>query len=196
MLQASGQDAGLVMVWANEKDGKSNNGHAAGMLSLANGHQILIDASEPYSNPKHLGLFLLDRTEDSYQFVRPEYNEIGEIVSYREPDSETKRPVSEFGPLDLDFVRSQFDFYRGERAPSGLLGTPPTASGLNQSETFLRRSVQECPENPLAMFSLARVYMKEKRFAEARKTLDQARKLYQAFGWTPPGVPDLAAQIK
>jgi tetratricopeptide (TPR) repeat protein len=191
MLQAAGLRCGLVMVWSNEKDHTSNLGHVTVFQTLADGKAILLDASEPYPHPVHKGLFLYNLARASYQFVRPDYEENAEIAAFSTTSGE-KVALSAYRTLDLPYVRSQFDFYRGERAPGGLLAEPQDSAGLARSEAFFRRSLKECPQNPLSKYCLGKILLREKRSSEAHKIFAQALSLYQKFGWVPPGVQEAA----
>lgn len=189
MLQAAGVNAGLVMVWSNEQGQTSNLGHVATIETLDDGSRFLVDASEPYPHAKHLGLFMLNPKSRSYAFVNVSYDDAGKITGYSRASDHGVVDGSTLLPLDRAYVRSQFDFYRGERSIGGLLAKNKTAAGLANSEQFLRSSLHESPDNPLAAFSLARVYAMENRPDLARSTLAKALALYRQFGWVPPGAP-------
>ena len=48
---------------------------------------------------------------------------------------------------------------------------------------------------PLAVFSLARVYVKQGKTAEARRVMQSASRAYTLAGWLPPGPKALLAQL-
>ena len=100
-------------------------------------------------------------------------------------------------PLPLAFVSSQFDYYRGERTPGGLLSAPAqlTPAGLTTEANFLHAAIQRDPENALAVYMLGRVSLRQGQPAAARRQLSQSLKLYAAAGWTPDGPRDLAAEL-
>ncbi|RYG37923.1 tetratricopeptide repeat protein [bacterium] len=181
LMQRSGFDAGVAMVWKNDKGSTSNNGHAVPIVRTKEG-DLIVDCSDPTPFMKHQGLYVVDRT-GNYRFVRPHYK--GDAINAYLGDG----PVGAHG-LGLDFLRSQFDFYRGERAPGGFMAAPKTASGLAASARYLERAQKECPENALAVYVLGRVYARQGKAALARKQYERAGKLYQAAGWMPQGVKD------
>jgi len=57
----------------------------------------------------------------------------------------------------LRFIQSQFWYYRGERAPGGLLAEK-SDDGWPRRRTRCAPSVRLCPKNPLAVYMLGRVY--------------------------------------
>jgi hypothetical protein len=96
--------------------------------------------------------------------------------------------VSQTKLLDVPFLRSQFDYYRGERALAGIFSSTPTPEGLRVSARFLEKSRRECPNNPLAVYMLGRTYAKLGRESEQMACLEQAMALCQEFGWVPDGL--------
>lgn len=192
LLQHCGVDAGVAMVWRNPKGQESNLGHAVAIARLANGRDLLIDASgaEPFA--RHTGLFL--RTSGAYAFLAPVYAGTSlEITGYRSPAGVTMTSGKLFG-LDQAFLASQFEFYRGERAPGGVISTKPTPQGLAASERSLRIATRACPGNPLATYMLGLAQRKLGRTAEALATLRRAESLYRRFGWTPQSVSRAARE--
>ncbi|RYG46634.1 hypothetical protein EON79_09600, partial [bacterium] len=152
LMQRSGFDAGVAMVWKNDKGSTSNNGHAVPIVRTKEG-DLIVDCSDPTPFMKHQGLYISDGNK-GYRFVQPRYK--GDAISTYLAGG----PVVARG-LGLDFLRSQFDFYRGERAPGGFLAAPKTASGLAASARYLERAQKECPENALAVYVLGRVYARQ-----------------------------------
>jgi hypothetical protein len=195
MLQAVGVDCGIAMVWSNEKDEKSNLGHVAVYLPLDPKTAVLVDASEPYPHPKHRGIFLWNTDRSTYEFVRPDYAPDATFKTLKTPKGDDRKP-SQFTFLNAAYTRSQFDFYRGERTPQGLIAKDKNPAGLAKSAEFLQRSVQECPQNPLSQFSVARVLLLQGKKAEAKQALDHAKELYQEYGWVPPGVEEVSKSLK
>ena len=187
ILQRAGLDAGVAMVYRNIAGEPSFNGHAVCVLNLGNGRDILVDASEPMASPKHVGLFLYDSVRKRYQYVEPRYQG-EEIVSYRRADDGTTISVGDAKMLDIPFLESQFDYYRGERAIGGILASEPTDEGLKASAGFFGKSIQECPNNPLSVYMLGRTYAKLNKHSEAKKEYESAMGLCEAYGWVPNGL--------
>jgi hypothetical protein len=194
LLQRMGIDAGVEMVYANERGEETNNGHAVTLVKLQNGHDIIVDASEPTPFAHHQGLFV---KIPAYRYVMPVYEiTTGQIVYYRAAGGDARLPVARVRTLGLDFLGSQFWYYRGERAPGGLLLSPRTTTGLKAAEHCLRMSVRTCPSNPLAVYMLGRVFLAEGNKAEAKKYIDSAYKLYKDFGWIPQGEREYYLRMK
>lgn len=194
MLQRAGVAAGIAMVYKNTTGDETNNGHAVVLVRLSNGRDIMVDASEQKPFARQKGLFI---RESRYAYIDPVFStQSNEILRYRSPSTGKAIERSKVSTLDYDFIRSQFWYYRGERATGGLLLLPKTANGLKASEDALRTSVEICPENPLAVFTLGRVYMAEGKSREAKEAILDASKLYSRFGWMPSGVKEYLALIK
>jgi hypothetical protein len=154
---------------------------------LANGRDILVDASDSQPFMTHQGLMVSVPSRGGYAYVEPSYDAAQNILSYRSLRSKAVLPPSKIAMLDVRFLQSQFDYYRGERTPGGLLTRPlATRSGLEQSERWLRKSVAECPQNPLAYYMLGRVQEERKKISEARQSYNTAHVLYSRYGWVPP----------
>jgi hypothetical protein len=185
LLQRVGVDAGIVMVFRNGERAKSNISHVATLVKLADGTDAIVDASYQQPFLKHTGILV---SAPSYRFVQPRYAPHStRITGYRDERTGWPLAAGKVAPLDYDFVRSQFWFYRGERAPSGILAAQPTAKGLAASRERLERSVALCPGNPIAVYLLGRTYRAEGRRAEASRLLTRARNLYLSYGWLPDG---------
>ncbi len=180
-LQKAGYNAGVAMVWANRKGQTSNNGHAVAMVRTKKG-DVVIDCSEPYPVEVHQGLFM--RHGNGYMFVRPNYDADGWIRSYSWADGGNDKPLS-VQLLDLPFLQSQFDYYRGERALGGVIAKVKTPAGLAASERFYRKSLAECPANPLTRSMLVRTLTLEGKTQEAQAQRAKALNQYAAYGWTP-----------
>ncbi|HEV8338934.1 MAG TPA: hypothetical protein VGR25_04665 [bacterium] len=187
LLQAVDIDAGVYMVWKNERGQKSNNGHAVTVIKLSDGRDILVDASDREPFMRHRGVFVADQEGRSYRFVEPRYDGDSAITAYRTAAGDRMLPDGSVRPLDVTFLRSQFDYYRGERAPGGFLGRPATAQGLAASARFLERAVQASSQNPLAVYVLGHVYWKQGRIDAAKAQYIKGYRLYKAFGYVPPG---------
>jgi hypothetical protein len=191
LLQAGGCDAGVVMVYANERGEQSNNGHVTVLLKLDDGAALLVDASDPEPFAKHSGLLV--RASD-YRYVTPVYQpRSSRIAACLTADTRARLAVAKVSALDLTFVGSQFWFYRGERAPGGVIAGQRTAAGLAASRQALEHSVRTCPANPLAVYMLGRTLLYQGDGRSARKLFFTARDLYRRYGWVPPGVKDALA---
>lgn len=194
LLQRAGLDAGLVMVWKSQSGQESNLGHVTSVLRLPGGAgDVEVDASEPDPTATHSGL--LAWVGGGYRFVEAKFAADNLITGYARSDGQgpmnglVKPAALTF--LSLNYVRSQFDYYRGERATGGVLGTgtgKATLAGLASSESFLRRALREEPDNALAASVLGNVLRKQGRDAEARAQFRAAGRLYAAQGRTPAGV--------
>jgi hypothetical protein len=183
ILQRAGVDAGVVMVWKNEKGSESNLGHAVVLARNVDGSYFLVDASDPHPFMTHQGLF--GTVGRGYRFVTPEYRG-STITGFADPQGGRDKSWAVRG-LDANFLQSQFDFYRGERAEGGFMGTPRTPEGLQESAKYLERAVKECPQNPLAVYVLGHVYRYLGRSADAKRQYEAGFALYQADGYVPPG---------
>lgn len=183
-LQKAGYNAGVAMVWANPKGQTSNNGHAVAMIRTRKG-DVVIDCSEPYPVEVHQGLFM--KRGPSYVYVRPRYTADGWIRSYASAQGDETKSIS-VELLDLPFLRSQFDYYRGERALGGVIAKNKTPQGLAASEKLYRRSLAECPANPLTRAMLVRTLAGQGKLAEAEAQRRTALDQYVAYGWTPNDV--------
>lgn len=191
LLQEADVDAGVVMVNKNADGRTSNNGHCVALLKLSDGSDVLVDASDRQPFVRHQGLFAKDAVLKNYRYVEPVFaKDSSIIVSYQSPDHTVKLADRPIRPLDTDFLRSQFDFYRGERTPHGLLDAHPTDSGLAREAHYLRSSVHACPQNPLPVYMLGRVEWRRTHAREARRQLSRAARLYQGAGWVPRGLRD------
>jgi len=192
LLQETGVDAGVVIVYRNERGEESNNGHAVALVKLSDGTDVIVDASDPDPFAPHRGLFV--RTSD-YAYAVPAY-EAGSsrIAVYVLPSNGRRLAPAQVRTLDFAFLRSQFYYYRGEREPGGIMSSGRRASGLRESERCLRTSVELCPANPLATYMLGRVYLAEGKVGQARTALQTTYRLYERFGWVPEGPRQYLAQ--
>lgn len=188
LLQEAGVDSGVAMVYKNIAGQPTNNGHAVALVRLGNGTDVIVDCSDPEPFVEQKGLFLRSG-ERKYRYVEPVY-ENAIIKAYR-PDGQSQeiQPRS-VAMLDVPFLDSQFDYYRGERSIGGVLASKPTKVGLGESVRYLSKSVMECPENPLAVYMLGRAYRKQGRTDLAMKQFRAAKALYEKDGWVPQGVVD------
>ncbi|WP_052303287.1 hypothetical protein [Deinococcus maricopensis] len=188
LMQRVGLDAGIAMVWKNERGQESNLGHVVTVLRLPGGRDVLVDASDPQPFMRHQGLLVrVPRGGGhAYRFVAPRYASDGSITAYVDPSGRAV-PPAQVGWLDGAYVRSQFEYYRGERAPGGFMG-PSTPAGLNASAQHLRRAAQESAQNPLAALVLAHVERKQGQLVAARAQYVRAANLYRAAGHVPAGV--------
>jgi len=191
ILQKTGMNAGVVMVYRNIEGQPSNNGHAVCVAKLADGRDIVVDASEPMPFPTHKGLFAYDKILGHYQYVEPQYAADATIAEYKLSESGKVIKPSELQTLDVPFLRSQFDYYRGERTIDGILAKDPTAKGLEGSAKFFEKSQTEDFRNPLTVYMLGRTFDKMGKPAEAQKQYQAAMQLYQEFGWVPNGLKEV-----
>lgn len=186
LLQRIGLRAGAVMVWKNLHGQVSNLGHVSTLLRLSDGHDLLVDASEPEPFPEHQGLFTWDAAVGDYRFLEPHFATDHEIQAYRLVGNGHETPASEIAPLGLRYLQSQFYYYRGERAPNGFIG-PSTPQGLVASAGFLQQAVRLEPGNPLAVYVLGLVYRKQGQLEAARQQIRAGYQLYARYGFIPDG---------
>ncbi len=73
LMQRMGMEAGVVMIYRNQKGEASNLGHATVVLKLDNGRDIMVDASDPHPFMRHRGVFAAHRLPGPAQ--RPEDRE-------------------------------------------------------------------------------------------------------------------------
>ncbi len=132
----------------------------------------------------------------SYAFVRPAYVPgSNQIASYTPESGGSSLSPSSVSCLGLDFIRSQFYYYRGERVSGGIFSMKKTPAGLAGSEKYLKRAEQLCPKNPLAVYMLWRVYLAQGNKAAAAKQALKAYALYKQYGYFPGGSKDLIAAV-
>ncbi len=187
LLQRMGIDAGVYMVWRNPGGQESNNGHAVTVIKRADGRDLLIDASERAPIALHQGLFVADGRTGTYRFVTARYDQEGAIIAYAPADGRPYLRPPSVRPLDVTFLRSQFYYYRGEQAPGGFLGKPPTPDGLATSTHFLRLAARINPRNPLPVYVLGHVYRKKGQVDVANTQFAAGYGLYVRYGHVPPG---------
>ncbi|MEA2552380.1 MAG: hypothetical protein QOJ65_556 [Fimbriimonadaceae bacterium] len=194
LLQEAGVDSGVAMVYKNIAGQETNNGHAVAVARLSDGKDVLVDCSDPVPFVQQKGLYLRDG-EKSYVYVRPQYDGVsGTISSYAEEAGGKDLKPERVALLDVPFVNSMFDYYRGERTPRGFFETPSTKAGLELSAVFLEKSVQDNPKNPLAVYMLGHVYQKLGKSGEAKDRYVAAKALYAEAGWIPQGMKDALSQ--
>lgn len=187
LLQQMHVDAGVVMVYRSVRGEYSFNGHVTTLVKLSDGSDIMVDASEQEPFVRHEGI--LARTT-KYCCLNPIYaKDSPRIVGYRTCFGRRVKPA-EVSPLDTNYVRSQFYYYRGERAPDGILAARPTKAGLAASAYFLGRSVKLSPANSLAVYMLGRTYAAQGKTDLAMMCYQKAFKLQQSYGWIPSGITD------
>jgi len=185
ILQRIGIRAGVVMIFRNDHGELSNNGHATVLVKLSNGQDLLVDASHAEPFPRLQGLLV---RAPWYQYVRPVYfGGSPRIAGYKRVGHGSSVSPSHVQALDFAFLRSQFWYYRGERARGGVLAAHPTGAGLTASARFLRRSVSLCPKNALALYMLGRTYLAQGKAAQARTLLSRSTAEYARCGWVPDG---------
>ena len=193
LLQRAGVDAGIVMVWRNLHGQATNNSHCVTLVPLADGHDVELDASDPVPFVRHQGLL---GDQNGLRDVEPIFaGDTPTIIGFKATGDGRHLSPRQVRPLDLAFVGSQFDYYRGERTPGGWLAATPTPEGLRTEADYLHAAIQRDPQNALAVYMLAHVSLKQGKAAAARRQLATALALYADAGWTPDGPRDLAAQI-
>ena len=198
LLQRAGVPAGVAMVSRNEKGAYCNNGHAVAIARLADGNDIIVDASDPTPFMTHQGLMVRVPSQGGgYGYVAPVYDSAHRITAYHSLRGNQTLKPSAVAFLDVPFLCSQFTYYRGERTPGGLF-TPPlaTPTGLARSEKWLKQSVVECPQNPLAVYMLGKLQERQGQLMAARKSYHDAYLLYARYGWVPDEEARSLAAIK
>ncbi|TSA87827.1 hypothetical protein FNU79_00810 [Deinococcus detaillensis] len=194
LLQQTGLDAGAVMVWQNDKGQESNLGHVVALVRLPSGKAALLDdASDPKPFMTHQGLLMRDG--DAYRFVHPVYD--GEkITGFKRADTQKSMALALARPLDLAYLKSQINYYRGERSDGGFMGAggnyggKSTQTGLAQSAKFLQQAISDDSQNALATYVLGLVQRKLGQNAQAKANILAGVKLYQAQGHLPAGPAD------
>ncbi len=193
LLQDAGVRSGVMMIGRNSKGQETNLGHAVALLKLSDGTDVVIDASETEPVWNHKGVFA---RVDADRFMEPKYDPTTmRISAYRLLSTGRTVSPSEVSPLSLDYVKSQFWYYRGERAPFALQSKRPRLKGLQTAESALRQSVSLYGRNPLAVYMLAKTELMLGNENEARNQIGQAMNLYRDAGWTPNEVRQLAARL-
>jgi hypothetical protein len=183
LLQAMGLDAGVVMVYRNPAGYDINNSHATVLVKLSGGRDILVDASYQEPFVRQRGLFV--RCPE-YRYVDVIYEPGSARISYyRAAGGRSRIETAQLRPLDLSFLRSQFYYYRGERAEGGALARKKTPAGLEASQRHLETSLELCPQNPLPAYLLTRVYHAQGEAERAREMRAVAFRLYSQCGWVP-----------
>ncbi len=187
LLQQMDIKAGVIMVYRNKQGEYSFNGHVTTLMRLSDGKDIMIDASDQVPFAKHQGI--LAQTA-KYCYLGPVYaKNSARIVGYRNNSGKQIKPSS-VTPLDVNYVRSLFYYYRGERAPGGVIASARTKKGLAASAYFLGKSVKLSPTNSLAVYMLGRTYSLQGKYNSATAQYRKALNLQQSFGWVPPSIPE------
>lgn len=201
MLQKAGVPAGIAMVWKSERGEISNLGHCIAVVRLADGNDRILDiSSDRHTNfipdLPHQGLFLADAKGDGYRFVEPQFDAARRITAYKLTGTGKRTPTDTIALLDAAFVRSQFYYYRGERASGHLIWSPVEPATLPRSADALTRSIQICPQNPLAMYMLGKVLVWQGKAADAQPRFVEAHRLYRAQGRVPDSAQEVYALEK
>lgn len=192
LLQQMNVDAGVVMVYRNIAGDYSFNGHVTVLARLSTGRDIIVDASDPTPFVKHKGIFT---RAEKYTYLAPVYAQgSSKIVGYRNTQGKlfNNRQVL---PLDVQYIRSQFYYYRGERTPGGVISAKKTAQGLARSAYYFGKSVRLSPANALAEYMLGRTYELQRQMAKARACYSKALDLQRSYGWVPAGIHQALARI-
>jgi hypothetical protein len=189
ILQSAGMEAGVVMVYKNERGEESNNGHAVVLARLTGNEDVLVDASEATPFAKHQGLFC--NSADGTVYVEPQYDETGiYIISYNRASGAGTMERNAIRCQGLPFLESMFDVYRGEWIAGGFHDSMKTREGLGLAGKYFMRGIKVCPENPLAAYFCGRVQEELKENELARAYFIQAQRLYQKSGWLPEGLKE------
>lgn len=185
LFQKMGINSGVYMVYINNNKQETNNGHAVVVVKLSDGKDILVDASDPKPFMAHEGLF--GKISTGYIYIRPEYDDLNDILSYRTSYDNKDINTASVMPLDIFFLRSQFYFYRGEWTDGGLhaKNMERTAEGLEKAKKYMEKSVKLCSQNPLAVYMEGRIYEELKEEDMAKKYFRDAGVLYSHDGWMP-----------
>jgi len=143
LLQDMGCRAGVVMVFRNGRGEESNNGHAVVLLHLPDKTAVLVDASDREPFARHQGL--MART-GRYRYILPVYGSHSDrIAHYLAASNQRRLATDRVLPLDLPFLRSQFWYYRGERAEGGVIASHRTRAGLAEGPDAERGTVSGQP---------------------------------------------------
>ncbi len=190
VLQRCEIESGIVMVYRNPAGQPSNLGHCVVVVTLSHGEQVLVDASAPEPFIAQKGIFA--RYRDDYIFLRPIFENKVFITGYRrEVLPAASLPVQQVLPADITFMRSMFEYYRGERVINGVLTKNPSESGIRKSIRQLQKSVKLCRENPLALYMLGLAIEKQGKSNQWKYFYRKAKELYSRSGWVPSNL-DLA----
>ncbi len=194
LLQKMGLDAGEVMVWQNQNAQESNLGHVVAALRLPSGQAMLLDdASDSHPFMTHQGLLIRDVND--YRFVHPVYSG-NHITAFNRADGQGQVSLKNMRPLEVTYIRSQVNYYRGERADGGFMGAGGTGNGKRTTEglalsaKFLQSAISDNPNNALATYVLGLVERKQGQTALAKEHIAAGVKLYQAQGHLPAGPSD------
>lgn len=196
LMQRAGMNVGVVMVSKSDKGEETNNGHCVALVKLSNGHDVLVDVSHPHPFVAQQGLMAADAKTGEFHYVAPQYDGEQIITGYQAQEGGAVVPAAQVRSLDYKYLVSQFDYYRGERAPGGFVASEKTPEGLAASAKYLEKSVKECPQNPLAQYVLGRVYLRQNRPQDAKVQVVAAYKLYEKAGWIPQGAKDALVLVK
>jgi len=195
LLQNMNLNAGVAMVWKNEKGAATNLSHVVTVLGLADGHQIQVDASDPTPFAGYQGLSMWDTSAGGYRFLETVFGPQHTITAYKKMNGKTV-DLELVSLLPYNYVRSQFYYYRGERTPGGFADTHKTNAGQQNSVRFLEQAITYAPENPLAHYVLGRAYARQGRAEAAKNQLEQAYKLYLGSGFVPQGPREAYRELK
>ncbi|MDX1933648.1 MAG: hypothetical protein SFU56_13710 [Capsulimonadales bacterium] len=198
MLQKAGLPAGVVMVWKGETGEASNLGHCVALMRHCDGTDRILDVStHNVPDLMHRGLYLCNPQNSGYLFVEPVFDAgTRRIREYLPVKGGRTIPAHQVRPLTVSFLRSQFDFYRGERAPGRLIWKQATPEALERSAQALERAVRTCPQNPLATYYLGRVRARQGQEQAARQRFAAAFRLYEMQGWVPDSATEVYALAK
>jgi hypothetical protein len=193
LLQTAGVHAGAAMVYRNIAGNESNNGHVVSVLKRSDGRDILVDCSDPEPFVRQQGLFMVNPARSTYAYVRPQYAKDNSITAYVPESGGEPIPPARVHSLGTAFLRSQFEFYRGERSPGGFAaGTAATPEGLRQTLSHLETARKYCPDNPLVVYLIGRIRYKLDGKASALEPLSAALTMYSDYGHIPSGMADMA----
>jgi len=183
LFQKMGINSGVYMVYINNNKEETNNGHAVVVVKLSDGKDILVDASDREPFMAHAGLF--GRISTGYIYIKPQYDSLNDILSYRASSDNKDINTASVIPLDIAFLRSQFYFYRGEWTDGGIHAKERTTEGLEKARKYMEESIKLCRQNPLAVYMEGRIHEELKEEDMAKKYFQDAGVLYRHYGWMP-----------
>lgn len=195
ILQRCEIEAGVVMIYRNTKGQPSNLGHCTVLVRLSQREQVLVDASAMNPFIAQQGIFA--RTREGYVFLRPIFEDKVFITGYqREVLPVGLIPNESVLPVDTGFMRSMFEYYRGERAENGVLSKKPSKDGIKQSIKHFKKSIRLSRSNPLPVYMLGVALEKQGKSDQWKYFFLQSRELYARSGWVPSNVASAIDRVK
>ena len=118
LLQRAGMDAGIVMVWRNLRGEATNNSHCVTLVHLPTA--TTRNWTPPTPSPLSVTRACSANKTACATSSRSSRGHPHHCRLHRFGSGQRLTP-RQVRPLQLAFVSSQFDYYRGERTPGGLL---------------------------------------------------------------------------